>query len=361
MILLSILEGTAVPHRPIGLFITLTLAFGILVAPLAAEAQSPAKVPRIGILCTDRCLAPPLEAYEAGEAFLAGLRDLGYQQERDFGLVFRNAGTSDERLPVLAADLVQLKVDVILALEGSAVARTVPVVMVGIPDVVELGLVEILARPGGNLTGVTLPFAELVTKPLELLGAVVPGVSRLAVLWNSANPEHRPALNGIEKVARSLGVQLERLELQNHHEGEAVFSAMRLREASGLLVLTDPAFSMARIPLLAINHRVPTIYLRREFAAGGGLMSYGPSLAETYRRAAFFVGRILQGVKPGDLPVEQPMKFELVINLSTAKALGLTIPQRSSSKRMRSSTEPRRLTPHGDVGEVGLPPHQRRA
>jgi putative tryptophan/tyrosine transport system substrate-binding protein len=179
-------------------------------------------------------------------------------------------------------------VDVILALDGSAVARaakhatrTVPVVMVGVPNVVELGLVESLARPGGNLTGMTLPFAELVTKHLEL---------------------------------------------RNHREAEAVLGALSPSKASGLLVLTDRAFSMARIPLLAINHRLPTIYLRREFAVAGGLMSYGPSLAETYRRAAFYVGRLLKGVKPADLPVEQPTRFELIINLTTAKALGLTIP-----------------------------------
>jgi putative ABC transport system substrate-binding protein len=236
-------------------------------------------------------------------------------------------------LPDLAADLVQLQVDVILALEGAAVARaaqhatrTVPVVMVGVPDAVELGLVESLARPGGNLTGMTLPFAELVTKHLELLGAVVPGGLRVAVLWNPANPEHRPALHAIERAGRAVGVPLQRLELPTHREGEAAFAALSPRDASGLLVLTDPAFSMARVPLLAIHHRLPTIYLRREFAVGGGLMSYGPSLAETYRCAAFYVGRILQGTKPADLPVEQPTRFEFVVNLSTAQALGLTMP-----------------------------------
>jgi putative tryptophan/tyrosine transport system substrate-binding protein len=236
-------------------------------------------------------------------------------------------------LPDLAADLVQLPVDVILALEGAAVARaaqhatrTVPVVMVGVPDAVELGLVESLARPGGNLTGLTLPFAELVTKHLELLGAVVPGGLRVAVLWNPANPEHRPALHAIERAGRAVGVPLQRLELPTHRAGEAAFAALSPRDAHGLLVLTDPAFSMARVPLLAIHHRLPTIYVRREFAVGGGLMSYGPSLAETYRCAAFYVGRILQGTKPADLPVEQPTRFEFVVNLSTAKALGLTIP-----------------------------------
>jgi putative tryptophan/tyrosine transport system substrate-binding protein len=302
-----------------------TLALGLLVVPRAADTQPPTNIPRIGILCTDRCPAPPLEASEGGKAFLEGLRD--------FNLIFRNVGTSYERLPDLAADLVQLQVDVILALEGAAVARaakhatrTVPIIMVGVPDVVELGLVESLARPGGNLTGMTLPFAELVTKHLELLGALVPGFARVAVLWNPANPEHRPALHAIEQAGRALGVSLQRLELHNHREGEAVFAALSPREASGLLVLTDPAFSMARIPLLAIHHRLPTISLRREFAVAGGLMSYGPSLAETYRRAAFYVGRILKGIKPADLPVEQPTRFEFVVNLSTAKAIGLTIP-----------------------------------
>jgi putative tryptophan/tyrosine transport system substrate-binding protein len=310
-----------------------TLALGLLVVPRAADTQPPTNIPRIGILCTDRCPAPPLEASEGGKAFLEGLRELGYRQKRDFNLIFRNVGTSYERLPDLAADLVQLQVDVILALEGAAVARaakhatrTVPIIMVGVPDVVELGLVESLARPGGNLTGMTLPFAELVTKHLELLGALVPGFARVAVLWNPANPEHRPALHAIEQAGRALGVSLQRLELHNHREGEADFAALSPREASGLLVLTDPAFSMARIPLLAIHHRLPTISLRREFAVAGGLMSYGPSLAETYRRAAFYVGRILKGIKPADLPVEQPTRFEFVVNLSTAKAIGLTIP-----------------------------------
>jgi putative tryptophan/tyrosine transport system substrate-binding protein len=318
-------------RRTIGLLVTLT--FSLLVAPLAAEAPQPMNLPRIGILCTDRCLAPPLEASEGGQAFLDGLREVGFRQGRDFHLVFRNAGTTYERLPDLAADLAQLQVDVILALEGSAVARavkhatrTIPIVLVGVPDVVELGLVESLARPGGNLTGLTLPFAELVTKHLELLGAVVPGGLRVAVLWNPANPEHRPALNAIERAGRALGVPLQRLALHNHREGEAVLAALSSGDGSGLLVLTDPAFSMARIPLLAIHHRLPTISLRRDFAVGGGLMSYGPSLAETYRRAAFYVGRILKGTKPADLPVEQPTRFELVVNLSTATAIGLTMP-----------------------------------
>ena len=318
-------------RRIIGLLVT--LALGLLAVPLAATAQRPATSPRIGILCTDRCLAPPLEAYEGGKAFLDGLHELGYRQERDFELIFRNAGTSYERLPELAADLVRLQVDVILALEGSAVARaaphatrTVPIVMVGVPDAVELGLVESLARPGGNLTGLTLPFAALVTKHLELLGAIVPGLACVAVLWNPANPEHRPALDAIEQVGRAVGVPLQRLELHNHREGAAVLAALSPRDASGLLVLTDPAFSMARIPLRAIHHRLPTIYLRKEFAVAGGLMSYGPSLAETYRRAAFYVGRILKGAKPADLPVEQPTRFELVVNLATATAIGLTVP-----------------------------------
>jgi putative tryptophan/tyrosine transport system substrate-binding protein len=204
--------------------------------------------------------------------------------------------------------------------------RTVPVVMVGVPDAVELGLVESLARPGGNLTGLTLPFAGLVTKHLERLGTLVPGVSRVAVLWNPANPEHPLALQGIEQAGRALGVPLQRLELPNHRAAEAVLAVLSPGHVSGLLVLTDPAFSMARIPLLALNRRVPTIYLRREFAVAGGLMSYGPSLAETYRRAAFYVDRILKGAKPADLPVEQPTRFELVVNLSTGQAIGLTIP-----------------------------------
>jgi putative tryptophan/tyrosine transport system substrate-binding protein len=315
----------------IGLLVT--LALGLLVAQVSADVQPPANLPRIGILCTDRCLAPPLEAYEAGEAFLAGLRDLGYVQGQHFSFIVRSAGASYDRLPDLAADLVRLKVDVILAAEGAAVARaakqatqTVPIVMVGVPDVVELGLVESLARPGGNLTGLTLPLAELATKHLELLGAVLPRVSHVAVLWNPANPEHRPALHAIEQAARAVGVPLQPLELHDHRAGEAVFSTRSLQEASGLLVLTDPAWSMARIPLLAVNHRVPTIALRREFAAAGGLMTYGPSAAAMYQRAAFFVSRILKGSKPGDLPVEQPTKFELVINLTTAQALGLTMP-----------------------------------
>jgi putative ABC transport system substrate-binding protein len=321
------------PMRRTTLELLVTWALALLAAQVIADAQPAANIPRIGILCTDRCLAPPLEAYEAGEAFVAGLRDLGYVQGQHFSFILRSAGASYDRLPDLAADLVRLKVDVIVAAEGAAVARaakqatqTVPIVMVGVPDAVELGLVESLARPGGNLTGLTLPSAELATKHLELLGALVPRISHVAVLWNPANPEHRPALNGIEQAARAVGVPLQRLELHDYREGEAVFAALSPQEASGLLALTDPAWSMARIPLLAVNQRVPTIALRREFAAAGGLMTYGPSAAAMYQRAAFFVSRILKGAKPSDLPVEQPTKYELVINLTTAQALGLTMP-----------------------------------
>jgi putative ABC transport system substrate-binding protein len=311
-------------RRTIGLLVT--LIFAILMAPLAAEVPPAGKVYRIGYLATT---PPPVHLWEA---LLDGLRERGYREGQNLVFERRFSEGHAERFPAFAAEMVRLRVDLVIAITTPAAlavkhaTQTLPVVMTTAIDPVGAELVASLARPGGNVTGTAILYPELSTKRLELLKDVVPGLACVAVLWNPANPEHRPALDAIEQVGRAVGVPLQRLELHNHREGAAVLAALSPRDASGLLVLTDPAFSMARIPLLAIHHRLPTIYLRKEFAVAGGLMSYGPSLAETYRRAAFYVGRILKGAKPADLPVEQPTRFELVVNLATATAIGLTVP-----------------------------------
>jgi putative ABC transport system substrate-binding protein len=226
-------------------------------------------------------------------------------------------------------------VDVIVALGSPASAQaaknatsTIPVVMVGVADAVELKLVATLARPGGNITGLTVPFAQLAAKQLGLLKEAAPRLSRVAVLWNPAAPPGGLGVEKIEVAARSLGVQVQSVEVRGPGDFEGAFSAITQRRANGLFVTEDPFFSVRRgeIALFALKSRMPTISSFREFAQAGGLMTYGPSGPELFRRAAIFVGKILNGAKPADLPVEEPVRYELVINLTTAKALGLTIP-----------------------------------
>jgi putative tryptophan/tyrosine transport system substrate-binding protein len=261
------------------------------------------------------------------------MRELGYVQGQQFRMDYQAAMVPFDQLAARTVALVRRPVAVILAAEGVAAARaakqaspTVPVVMVGVPDAVEQGLVASLARPGGNLTGISLPVAALVGKRLELLREAVPGMTRIAVLWNPDNPDHGAVLPSVEKAAQALAMQLHPLRLRSHQGVEAAFAALRREHVQGLLVLDDPLFFSAQLSLLAFQSQVPMIAEQRGYAVGGGLMTYGPSGAEMYRRAAVFVAKILKGVKPADLPVEQPMKFELVINLTTAQALGLTIP-----------------------------------
>jgi len=311
-----------------------TLAGGLLAAPLAAEAQQATKVARIGYLGNSPTGFPHLR-----EAFLQGLHDLGYVEGRNVVIEYRYAEGKLERLPALAAELVALKVDVIFvgggtltALAAKQATRTLPIVFADAADPVTSGLVTSLARPGGNVTGLYALAAELVGKRLELLKQAVPEVSRVAVLWHpGAVPEHteKDMLKGAEVAARALGVRLQFVEARGPADFDRAFSDMTRARAGALTMLPSTMFVNERRRLvdLAAKNRLPTVLAARVWVDDGGLMSYGPSIADLFRRAATYVDRILKGARPGDLPVEQPTKFELVINLKTAKALGLTIPQ----------------------------------
>ncbi|HEV2056810.1 MAG TPA: ABC transporter substrate-binding protein [Methylomirabilota bacterium] len=270
------------------------------------------------------------------DAFRQGLRELGWVEGQNIVIDYRYAEGRFDRLPDLAAELVRLKVDIIVAqpLPAAAAAKnateTIPIVMIsGGADPVGLGLIATLARPGGNVTGSSYSAGqEIGGKQLELLKKTVPKVRRVAILSNPANPGHPPMVGELNVAARSLGVQLQLLEVRGPNEFDGAFAAMATERAGALLVLSDGMFNLHRTRLadLAARSRLPAAYGVREFVDAGGLMSYGPSLRDLYRRSAAYVDKILKGAKPADLPVEQPTKFELVINLKTAKALGLTIP-----------------------------------
>jgi putative ABC transport system substrate-binding protein len=304
----------------------------LLAAPLAADAQQAGKVPRIGFLGTtspsDR---PPLL-----DAFRQGLRELGWVEGQNIVIDYRFAEGRLDRLPDLAAELVRLKVDIIVSggTQGVTAAKnatgTIPIVMTTVRDPVGTGLIASLARPGGNVTGVSGSAGlEIFGKQLELLKETVPKVRRVAILSNPANLYHPLAIRELNVAARSLGVQLQLLEARGPNDFDGAFAAMATERVGALLVLSDAMFNLHRTRLadLAARSRLPAAYGTRESVEAGGLMSYGPSLRDLYRRSATFVDKILKGAKPGDLPVEQPTKFELVINAKTAKALGLTIPQ----------------------------------
>jgi len=314
---------------------TITLLLGGLFSAVAAEAEEVAKVPRIGHLNTNLVANPRLL-----EAFREGLRDLGYVEGRNLLIEYRDAEGKIERLPALAAELVALKVDVIVAAAGGTVValaakqatRTLPIVFIAVGDPVTSGLVTSLARPGGNVTGLSLLFPELVGKWLELLKQTVPGVSRVAVLWQpGAVPERseKVILKEAEVAARALGVRLQVVEARGPADVDRAFSDMIRARAGALTVPSTPMFFSERRRLvdLAAKNRLPTVFSFRQYVDAGGLMSYGPDLPDLFRRAATYVDKILKGAKPADLPVEQPTKCELVINLKTAKTLGLAIPQ----------------------------------
>jgi ABC-type uncharacterized transport system substrate-binding protein len=302
-----------------------TLAGGLLAAPLVAPAQQPrGKSARIGLLGD----VPSF----LDEAFREGLRELGYNEGQNIVIEHRSPEWKYERLPGLAADLVRLKVDVIVAASPAATkaakqaTSTIPIVFTVSGDPVADGFVASLARPGGNITGLATIGPELVGKQLEMLKGVAPTVSRVAVLQNPNS--HRGVLRQAEGAARGLGVQLHSLEARTPSEIETAFAAMRRQRVDGILVLRDAVFraQRAQIIALAAKNRLPAVYGLREEAEAGGLIAYGASVPQLYRRAATYVDRILKGAKPVDLPVEQPTEFELVINLKTAKTLGLTIP-----------------------------------
>ena len=304
----------------------------LLATPLTADAQQAAKVPRIGYLSQNLATGRHLL-----EAFLRGLRDLGYVEGRDFAIEYRDAAGKLERLPALAGELVALKVDVIVAgstphaLAAKQATRTIPIVMAAAPDPVESGLVTSLARPGGNVTGSSNVGPDLIGKRLEQLKQAIPGVTRVAVLWQPGDLGERAeqdALRGAEVAARALGLRLQFVEARGPGDFGRAFSEMSRARAGALTLLPSAGLYSERRRLvdLAAKKRLPAVYTSREFVDAGGLMSYGPNIADLFRRAATYVDRILKGAKPSDLPVEQPTKFELVINLKTAKALGLTIP-----------------------------------
>jgi putative ABC transport system substrate-binding protein len=310
------------------------LAGGLLAAPLAAEAQPPEKVPRVGYL-NPGSPSDPLSQRRL-EAFRQGLRDLGYVEGQNIAIESRWAEGQYDRYPALAADLVRSKVDVIVAQSGAATqaaqqaTRTIPIVMSLVNDPVGSGLVASLARPGGNVTGLTIISPDLVGKQLQLLKEVVPEVSRVALLRHPDNPASAAQLREAEAAARALGVRLQTLEARGPQEIDSAFAAMTRERAGALLIIPDAIFVNQRrqIAELAAKRRLPSIYGGTTgYAEAGGLMVYGPNPLDLKRRAATYVDKILKGAKPGDLPVEQPTKFELVINLKTAKALGLTIPQ----------------------------------
>jgi putative ABC transport system substrate-binding protein len=308
-----------------------SLAF--FAAPIAAAAQSPARIPRIGLLGG----APPTsqEASALWGAFLQGLRDLGYVEGQNIIVEGRFYRDRTDQVADLANELVRLPVDVIVA--GTAPApeaakratSSIPIVMLSHPDPVGSGLVASLARPGGNVTGLSSLSPELRGKQIQLLKEALPSLNRVAILTNPSIPSHAIDVKETEVAARALKVRLQVLEVRAPSELAGAFSSAIKERAGGLVVLSGTIFfaHRARIVELAAQNRLPAMYSWRENAEAGGFMVYGPSLRDNWRRAAGYVDRILKGARPGDLPVEQPTKLELVVNLKTAKALGLSIPQ----------------------------------
>ena len=310
------------------------IAFVLVVVGAVAQAQQPKKVPRIGYLApTD----PATESISA-EAIRLALRELGYIEGQNISTEYRYAEGKLDRLPELAAELVRFKVDIILVAGGDRSIRaaknatkTIPIVMVGLgSDPVEAGLIESLAHPGGNVTGVTNLTRELGGKRLELLKEAVPKLARVAVLFDPANP---PNVLEVKKVlpvaARALKLTIQPWEVRDSDGFEKVFAALNKQRPDGLYVPAAGPLMRAnqkRIVGFALKRRLPSMYQNKEAVDSGGLMYYGADLADSYRRVAYYVDRILKGAKPADLPVEQPMKFELIINLKTAKQIGLTIP-----------------------------------
>jgi putative tryptophan/tyrosine transport system substrate-binding protein len=310
-------------------FFGLTLGAMLLALSFPVEAQQSKKIPKIGFLS-----APSRSAQSArNEAFSQGLRELGYVEGKNIVIEWRYAEGKLERLPDLAAELVGLKVDVIVA-GGTPAARaakeattTIPIVMSG-GDPVRAGIVASLARPGGNVTGLSDATVDVSTKRLELLKEVVPKLSRVAILWNPLNPTNPLQLKDTLAAAPALGMTVYAVEVKEIGELERAFAGIKRERAGGLLVPGDPMFTSNRkqIADLATKNRLPAMFTNREYVEAGGLMAYGENFTDRFRRLATYVDKILKGTKPADLPVEAPMKFELVINLKAAKQIGLTIP-----------------------------------
>ena len=303
------------------------LALSIVAAPLATGAQQARKVPRIAYV-----VGRP--AMEVDEAFRRALKELGYIEGQNIIIEYRYGDGKEASLPNLFAEVIRLNPDVIVTGSTPAVlaaknaTRTIPIVMTHSSDAVRDGLVASLARPGGNVTGLSIFAPELTGKRLELLKETVPKLSRVATIWNTANPGNTPLLKDMEVAARELGLKLQSVGIRGPDDLEGAFATIARSKAGALNVLSDAFMATNRtlITGLALKNRLPSIYPSDGYVQAGGLMSYGPSLTATYQRAAYFVDKILKGAKPADLPVEQPTRFELVVNLKTAKQIGLTIP-----------------------------------
>jgi putative ABC transport system substrate-binding protein len=307
------------------------LVLGASAWPAGAIAREQGRVRWIGyLIATTGSDFPVLH-----DALRRGLRDLGYIDGRDIQIIISSADGNAERYPALVAELVQRNVDFIVtanspaAMAAKAGAGAIPVVFAGVGDPVGLDLVRSLPRPGGNVTGIGLLTPELTPKRLELLKEAAPEMSRVAVLWNSGIRGHLEELRNLERTCRSLRMRLQSVAVQQPAEFEAAFGTMTRERAEGLVVLASPLHhrNMRRIADLALQHRLPAICEFSEFARVGGLMVYGPSWPDMYRHAAIYVAKILEGAKPADLPVEQPTKIELVVNLVTARTLGIRIPE----------------------------------
>jgi putative ABC transport system substrate-binding protein len=301
----------------------------MLATPLIAESQRTGKVWRIGFLWDSPTVWP-----HALKAFRRGLRDLGWIEGQNIVIEFRWAEGRFDRLPSMVDDLIRLNVDLIVAptsIYTDAAKRatsTIPIVFASHADPVSTGHVASLARPGSNATGTTIIMSETMAKSLELLKATIPTLARVAVVWDPATPSHRPALNAVEAGGRVLALRLHPIAVRSATEFDSAFAAIVGERAGAVLVLSTPLFiaGSKRLAELAIMHKLPTMFGPREHVEAGGLMSYSPDRADLYRRAAGYVDKILKGAKPAEMPVEQATRFELIINLKTAKALGLTIP-----------------------------------
>jgi putative tryptophan/tyrosine transport system substrate-binding protein len=293
----------------------------------SASAQQVKKVSRVGVLTL-------VSVAFQREAFLRGLSELGYVEGKNITIEYRSAEGKYDRLPDVAADLVRLKVDVIVtqgtpaAVAAKNATTTIPIVMTGGSDPVATGLVTSLARPGGNITGITIMNEETAGRRLELLKETAAKVFRVAVLWNSTNPGTAVVFKQTQAAAQDLGLQLQSLDVQSVNDLEGAFKTATRSSATALVLLASVPISthLSQVADLAIKNRLASIYDRSDFVDAGGLMSYGPSTPDMHRRAAAYVDKILKGTKPVDLPVERPTKFELIINLKTAKQIGLTIP-----------------------------------
>jgi putative tryptophan/tyrosine transport system substrate-binding protein len=309
----------------------ITLALSVLFFALSflAEAQQPPKISRIGYLSGSFSSTSP----DRRKAFRQGLRELGYVEGKNIVIEWRNADGKFDRLPALAAELVRLKVDIIVTAGPQAThpakqaTSTIPIVMAQDPDPIGNGFVASLARPGGNITGLSSLALELSGKQLELMKEIVPRLSHVAVFGTSTNSGNAQTLREVELAAKAFGVKLQYLDVLSPKDIETAFRAASKGSADALLLLAGPVFVLQRAQLadLAVKSRLPTMYPQTEFTEAGGLMYYGTNTPDLFRRAATYVDKILKGAKPADLPVEQPTKFEFIINLKAAKQIGLTI------------------------------------